>query len=53
MVSIPAGAIAIQVRDNIININININIIIMILCEKLTGHLWKFDNTAQHADAAQ
>ena len=46
MVSIPAGAIAIQVRDNI-------NIIIMILCEKLTGHLWKFDNTAQHADAAQ
>ena len=52
MVSIPAGAIAIQVRDNIINININIMIII-ILCEKLTGHLWKFDNTAQHADAAQ
>ena len=52
MVSIPAGAIAIQVRDNIINININI-MIIMILCEKLTGHLWKFDNTAQHADAAQ
>ena len=43
MVSIPAGAI--QVRDNIINI--------IKLCEKLTGHLWRFDNTAQHADAAQ